>query len=260
LTELKFVNGIQIKVSTTLPNDKNIDNLATGEDAVISTLDQVTDQKVDQTSSKLSESKAVVTDSKASENEIKIQTQEDTQEKDKISNISAPLTKEQLKEAVKEQSDATKDNKENKENKDPVKDSQKEQQQKDIQKELKEKQAKDLAKENELKKAAALSAQAALKSKEEIMQIYALVTDKYFDKLFELLSLGGHIATKTWDLLMLLPTNQNLLNDIRSFQNGKVLLEMSSVFVLTYSLQIIEALISNTIDAKSENNEEDEKK
>lgn len=73
----------------------------------------------------------------------------------------------------------------------------------------------------------------------------------YFDRLFSLLSLPEPLGNLVWDLLMELPTNESLLNQISQFDdnvNWATLLDTENVFKLFYSLQIIESLVKETND------------
>jgi hypothetical protein len=81
---------------------------------------------------------------------------------------------------------------------------------------------------------------------------HILSQDKYFEQLFQLLNLQGHVGAQVWDLLMKLPTNQRNLEQLRRLQtsidvsnrtNWNELLDPSSLFKLLYSLQIIESLM-----------------
>eukprot|EP00698_Gefionella_okellyi_P025572 TRINITY_DN9417_c0_g1_i1.p1 TRINITY_DN9417_c0_g1~~TRINITY_DN9417_c0_g1_i1.p1 ORF type:complete len:2658 (-),score=590.22 TRINITY_DN9417_c0_g1_i1:2579-10552(-) len=71
---------------------------------------------------------------------------------------------------------------------------------------------------------------------------------EHFERLFALLSpRHTRLCQSTWELIMMLPTNQSLLNMIRTLNHGapqwQVLLDNGSAFKLLYSLQIVEALM-----------------
>eukprot|EP01087_Luapelamoeba_hula_P004813 TRINITY_DN1477_c2_g1_i2.p1 TRINITY_DN1477_c2_g1~~TRINITY_DN1477_c2_g1_i2.p1 ORF type:complete len:2138 (-),score=282.67 TRINITY_DN1477_c2_g1_i2:109-6522(-) len=84
-----------------------------------------------------------------------------------------------------------------------------------------------------------------------------LSAQQYFEQLFELLNLDAFTAQMAWDLLMCLPTNSKLLQELRTFQSATYsapvwseLLNPSSTFKLLYALQIVESEVTNEEGAK----------
>lgn len=88
-----------------------------------------------------------------------------------------------------------------------------------------------------------------------------LSQQQYFHQLFDLLTFNESIGKRVWDLLMLLPTNNQMLEELSdltthasSAQNGTPngaettvkwddLLDSTSTFKLLYSLQIVDSLL-----------------
>lgn len=89
-----------------------------------------------------------------------------------------------------------------------------------------------------------------------------LSQQQYFHQLFDLLTFNETIGKKVWDLLMLLPTNRHMLEELSELSthpaapygtaNGTVeggavkweeILDPSSTFKLLYSLQIVDSLL-----------------
>eukprot|EP01119_Soliformovum_irregulare_P021052 TRINITY_DN6926_c0_g2_i1.p1 TRINITY_DN6926_c0_g2~~TRINITY_DN6926_c0_g2_i1.p1 ORF type:complete len:2370 (+),score=711.86 TRINITY_DN6926_c0_g2_i1:42-7151(+) len=77
------------------------------------------------------------------------------------------------------------------------------------------------------------------------------LSKEQFGQLYQLLSYGDSIGEKVWDLLNLLPINEELYKELQSLPevDGKVqwdqLMDSKSIFKLIYSLQIIQDLISS---------------
>jgi hypothetical protein len=89
-----------------------------------------------------------------------------------------------------------------------------------------------------------------------------LSQQQYFHQLFDLLTFNETIGKKVWDLLMLLPTNRQMLEELSELsthpapysatnsngvEGGAVrweeILDPSSTFKLLYSLQIVDSLL-----------------
>ena len=88
-----------------------------------------------------------------------------------------------------------------------------------------------------------------------------LSQQQYFHQLFDLLTFNETIGKKVWDLLMLLPTNRQMLEELSELSthpatpygttNGveaavvkwEEILDPSSTFKLLYSLQIVDSLL-----------------
>eukprot|EP01103_Thecamoeba_quadrilineata_P011019 TRINITY_DN2539_c0_g1_i2.p1 TRINITY_DN2539_c0_g1~~TRINITY_DN2539_c0_g1_i2.p1 ORF type:complete len:2405 (-),score=378.30 TRINITY_DN2539_c0_g1_i2:956-7465(-) len=86
-----------------------------------------------------------------------------------------------------------------------------------------------------------------------------LSSPRYFHQLFQLLNLHEGISQKIWDLLMLLPTNNQLLEELRTLKtdvNWNELLDPVATFKLLYSLQIVDFLMQTTDETKVKENEE----
>ena len=71
----------------------------------------------------------------------------------------------------------------------------------------------------------------------------------YFDQLFQLLSLeDDSVGQKVWDLLMILPTNKEILCELQRNETPKweLILSTQSLYKLLYLLQIIESNVDTT--------------
>lgn len=82
---------------------------------------------------------------------------------------------------------------------------------------------------------------------------HILSRPEYFQQLFAMLDLTAMVAQGTWDLLMLLPTNQEMLSNLRgdcgeaAAQTWSRALDPNSVFKLLYSLQIVQSVIDKEL-------------
>lgn len=81
---------------------------------------------------------------------------------------------------------------------------------------------------------------------------HILSRPEYFQQLFTMLDLTAPVAQTTWDLLMLLPTNQEMLSNLRSdggtgAHTWSRALDPRSAFKLLYSLQIVQSVIDNEL-------------
>jgi ubiquitin carboxyl-terminal hydrolase 9/24 len=70
---------------------------------------------------------------------------------------------------------------------------------------------------------------------------------KYFDLLFQLLSLGGSLGQTVWNLLQNIPTNEVLFNNIQTLSigsdgNWNTLIDPTSNLKLLYSLRIVQTI------------------
>jgi len=78
----------------------------------------------------------------------------------------------------------------------------------------------------------------------------------YFDLLFELLSLNDTLSSQVWELLMVLPTNTKMLNELRNpnqIENWDTVLNHASIHRLLYTLQIVDYL--DSVDEHSKQGE-----
>ena len=69
-----------------------------------------------------------------------------------------------------------------------------------------------------------------------------------FERLFNLLSSDSSIGEDVWDILMLLPVNEQYLRRFRSpeditIQNWAALFDTRSLYKLLYSLQIVDTIM-----------------
>ena len=70
----------------------------------------------------------------------------------------------------------------------------------------------------------------------------------HFNQLFELLIINEEIALKVWDLLMLLPTNDEMMNKLKNSSQSSSqtqwnqIIDVNSLFKLLYTLQIIDSM------------------
>jgi len=88
---------------------------------------------------------------------------------------------------------------------------------------------------------------------EEARQLPSYVlahSPQYFHQLFQLLTLDDEtISGKVWELLLGMPTSQDMMDNIRSFYfstttaNWNELFDTKSIFKLLYSLQIVDAIL-----------------
>lgn len=87
---------------------------------------------------------------------------------------------------------------------------------------------------------------------------------EHFELLFDLLNLGiNEITTAAWNLLIQIPVNKQLLNQIRTLKVVSVdvpnktnlwcqIVDPQNVYKMLYSLQIVNSLISQSNDQLSE--------
>ena len=79
----------------------------------------------------------------------------------------------------------------------------------------------------------------------EFSPSYILSGATYFEQIFNLLSLTDIVSKKAWELLMLLPTNEVISNELLNSDspNWQNILSVESLYKLLYSLQIIESIV-----------------
>ena len=106
--------------------------------------------------------------------------------------------------------------------------------------------------------------QAAVKKNNENEELFSPVTllskPEYFNRLFSLLSKEDTIASEVWELLLSLPTNEQLYNQLKNGPSSKSLewsklLDRSCIYKLLYILQIIDSLIQNPSNNNNNNNQ-----
>jgi hypothetical protein len=79
------------------------------------------------------------------------------------------------------------------------------------------------------------------------ISVAGILSSHYFSDLFELLSLTGNLSVAVWNLLMQLPTNQQILDSLKSLSSDnawKALLDPDNTYKLFYSLQIVDGLLN----------------
>jgi len=89
----------------------------------------------------------------------------------------------------------------------------------------------------------------------EVTPRQILSRTKFFEQLFSMLNMGAGIAQSTWDLLMLLPTNRQMMSDLRNCASSTAeaapawnrTLDPTSVFKLLYTLQIVQSVIDKEL-------------
>eukprot|EP01127_Copromyxa_protea_P022514 TRINITY_DN8090_c0_g1_i1.p1 TRINITY_DN8090_c0_g1~~TRINITY_DN8090_c0_g1_i1.p1 ORF type:complete len:2714 (-),score=433.50 TRINITY_DN8090_c0_g1_i1:44-7879(-) len=82
-----------------------------------------------------------------------------------------------------------------------------------------------------------------------------ILAEKYFDQLFQLLTLPQPLCLDVWALLMKLPTNAHMeqrLKEISPSTNWSSVLDTQNVFKLYYCLQIVNALLQNSADSEEQ--------
>ena len=85
-------------------------------------------------------------------------------------------------------------------------------------------------------------------SDEEMKVPHYVVSRIYFDEIFKMLDTAPQfITSQLWELLMTLPTNARILNEIRNLGSSwKQSLCTQSVYCLLYSLQVVESLLDDS--------------
>ena len=86
----------------------------------------------------------------------------------------------------------------------------------------------------------------------EFRSPHDILSQDHFDKIFELLDMPAKISMQVWELLMVLPTNQRLMENIRTLGPSLAsTLRPSGVFSQLYTLQIVEILLFEDDDSNT---------
>ena len=87
---------------------------------------------------------------------------------------------------------------------------------------------------------------------------FILSNTNNFEQIFKLLSFSDNVSRKAWELLMLLPTNESLLNELLHSEspNWGEILNTNNLYKLLYALQIIESIV----DTQGANQDDVDKK
>jgi ubiquitin C-terminal hydrolase len=76
---------------------------------------------------------------------------------------------------------------------------------------------------------------------------HQILSVKYFDRIFELLEAPTHVAAEVWGLIMMMPTNEALLESMRVFKpNWDRSFKEEGNYSLLYFLQIVELLLEES--------------